>query len=284
MPSPVKISLSTNWCNRRIEDGRRIAEKAVELGFDALELGFHTIEPQVAGFRSMLDRIPVGSVHAFVPVPISAPQGYPELYRLASVDEEERRIARFHVVRNIEFASEMGADCVVLHAGRVPCRGFIRGRDEKRRVRRGRKVAELFRRELETLAPVLEKHRVTLALENLPYLEGFPSESELPSLCGDRVKGWFDTGHDHVRREKGWLEKGSVPDCGLFAGMHVHDSRGEDDHLAPGEGDIDFSRFTDFARSVGHIVFEPSPEVDEERLKKSLEYIRSLWSVADGGR
>jgi sugar phosphate isomerase/epimerase len=66
--------------------------------------------------------------------------------------------------------------------------------------------------------------------------------------------------------------------------MHVHDSRGEDDHLVPGEGDIDFSRFTDFARSVGHIVFEPSPEVDEERLKKSLEYIRSLWSGADGGR
>jgi sugar phosphate isomerase/epimerase len=63
--------------------------------------------------------------------------------------------------------------------------------------------------------------------------------------------------------------------------MHVHDSRGEDDHLAPGEGDIDFSRFTAFARSVGHMVFEPSADVDEERLKKGLQFIRSLWSGAE---
>ena len=27
----MKLSLSTNWCNRRIEDGREIAEKALEL-------------------------------------------------------------------------------------------------------------------------------------------------------------------------------------------------------------------------------------------------------------
>ena len=38
----MKLSLSTNWCNRRIDDGREIAEKALELGFEELELGFHT--------------------------------------------------------------------------------------------------------------------------------------------------------------------------------------------------------------------------------------------------
>ena len=29
----MRLSLSTNWCNRRIEDGRAIADKALELGF-----------------------------------------------------------------------------------------------------------------------------------------------------------------------------------------------------------------------------------------------------------
>jgi hypothetical protein len=73
----MKLSLSTNWCNRRIDDGREIAEKALELGFEELELGFHTTARQVAGFKAMLGHIPVGSVHAFCPVPLSAPQGYP---------------------------------------------------------------------------------------------------------------------------------------------------------------------------------------------------------------
>ena len=84
----MKLSLSTNWCNRRIDDGREIAEKALELGFEELELGFHTTAQQVIGFKAMLDKIPVGSVHAFCPVPLSAPHGYPELDQLATLDDE----------------------------------------------------------------------------------------------------------------------------------------------------------------------------------------------------
>ena len=114
----MKLSLSTNWCNRRLETGEAIAEKALELGFEELELGFHTTLAQVPGFKKMLSRIPVGSVHAFCPVPLSAPQGYPELYTLASLDEDARGLARFHVKKNIAFAAEMGADTVVLHARR----------------------------------------------------------------------------------------------------------------------------------------------------------------------
>ena len=89
----MKFSLSTNWCNQRLNDGEAIAEKALSLGFEELELGYNTTPEQVPGFRKMLDRIPVGSVHAFCPVPLSAPQGYPELYQLASLDEEARKMA-----------------------------------------------------------------------------------------------------------------------------------------------------------------------------------------------
>ena len=100
----MKLSLSTNWCNRRIEDGRAIADKALELGFGELELGFHTTLRQVEGFKARLDQIPVGSVHAFCPVPLSAPQGYPELYQLASFDEEGRRMASSPKARTIRNA------------------------------------------------------------------------------------------------------------------------------------------------------------------------------------
>ena len=74
----MQFALSSNWCNQRLESGEAIADKALELGFDALELGFRTTPGQAEGFRRALGRIKVGSVHAFCPVPVSAPEGYPD--------------------------------------------------------------------------------------------------------------------------------------------------------------------------------------------------------------
>ena len=281
----MKFSLSTNWCNRRIESGEEIADKAMELGFEELELGFHTTQEQVKGFKARLDRIPVGSVHAFCPVPISAPQGYPELYQLASLDDDARAIARVHVRKNVEFAAEMGADAVVLHAGRVMCRGFFSRWDLKRRVKRGRKLVDVFKRELEQLAPVLEKHKVTLGLENLPYLEGFPAEWEMQGLVGDWVKPWLDTGHDFVRGTEGW---GSLPVPVAEAatvrgiqpiGLHVNDSQGGDDHLPPGEGKVDFAALKTIAENARHVVFEPAANVREADLRKGIEYLKKTWAL-----
>lgn len=280
----MRFSLSTNWCNRRIESGREIAEKARGLGFDELELGFHTTAVQAKEIAALRDTIPVGSIHAFCPVPISAPQGYPELYLLADFDDETRKMAQIHVRRNIFFAAETGADTVVLHAGRVMCRGFLHRWDVKRRVGRGRKMLDVFKKELAALVPVLEQTKVTLALENLPYLEGFPAEWEIGELVGDWVKPWFDTGHDHVRQTKGWKNclsvsgKDSAPPLPQPIGLHISDSLGEDDHLAPGEGKVDFAAFADMARQARHLVFEPNPGVTEESIGKGLAFIRDLWT------
>ena len=280
----MKFSLSTNWCNRRMESGEEIADKATELGFEELELGFHTTLEQVKGFKARLGQIPVGSVHAFCPVPISAPQGYPELYQLANLDADARAIARVHVRKNIEFAAEMGADAVVLHAGRVMCRGFFSRWDMKRRVKRGRKLIDVFRRELEQMVPVLERNRVTLGLENLPYLEGFPAEWEIGDLVGDWVKPWLDTGHDFVRRVQGWRDlPASVAGTATVreippVGLHVNDSRGGDDHLPPGEGRVDFPMLRKFAENARHVVFEPAANVREADLRKGIEHLKKIWA------
>ena len=279
----MKFSLSTNWCNRRIESGEEIADKAMELGFEELELGFHTTQEQVKGFKARLGQIPVGSVHAFCPVPISAPQGYPELYQLASLDDDARAIARVHVRKNIEFAAEMGADALVLHAGRVMCRGFFSRWDMKRRVKRGQKLVEAFKRELDQMVPVLEKNKVTLGLENLPYLEGFPAEWEMRNLVGEWVKPWLDTGHDFVRRTNRW----NVPSCSLIPdpcslnpiGLHISDSQGGDDHLPPGEGRVDFVALKTMAENARHIVFEPAANVREADLRKGIEHLRKIWAL-----
>jgi len=280
----MKFSLSTNWCNRRLASGEEIADTALALGFEELELGFHTTVEQVRGFKARLDQIPVGSIHAFCPVPLSAPQGYPELYLLADEDEAARGLARVHVKKNVEFAAEMGADAVVLHAGRVMCRGFFHRWDVKRRVKRGRKRIEVFKCELDALLPVLEKNKVTLGLENLPYLEGFPAEWELKDLVGEWVKPWLDTGHDYVRRVNRWisdaLELVAQPfNLSTFQpfGLHLGDSLGDDDHLSPGAGKVDFASLRALAVEARHLVFEPNPGVSEEELKRGVDYLRGLW-------
>ena len=284
----MKFSLSTNWCNRRIESGEEIADKALALGFEELELGFHTTQFQVKGFKARLGQIPVGSVHAFCPVPISAPQGYPELYLLADFDDETRKMAQLQVRRNVKFAAEMGAKTVVLHAGRVRADGLLSrwfGSDLKRRMRRGRKMVDVLKRELDALVPELEKNKVTLALENLPYLEGFPAEWEIGEVVGEWVRPWFDTGHDLVRKMRRWpSDAADILDLRPSAfdlqplGLHISDSRGGDDHLAPGEGEVDFAALKSVARSARHLVFEPNPSVTEASLRKGLAHIRNLWA------
>jgi len=306
----MKLSLSTNWCNRRLESGEEIADTALALGFDELELGFHTTQLQAKGFRARLDRIPVGSVHAFCPVPISAPQGYPELYLLASFDEEGRKMARLQVQRNIRFAAEMGADTVVLHAGRVGFDRFldrldsgvlreklsrcdnqkddpkyerVLGRARRRRLARGEKMVDVLKAELDALMPDLERHKVTLALENLPYYEGFPLREELAVILtgayGGRVKGWYDTGHARVCQMHGW-QPAEIPDPSDYAGMHLNDVEAfEDLHLAPGMGHVDFGALKTFAEGVRHVVFEPAANVSVAQLREGISHIRKVWSL-----
>lgn len=278
----MKLALSTNWCNLRLESGEAIADKALELGFDELELGYHTSLLHVPGFKRRLDQMPVGSVHAFAPVPLSAPQGYPELYPLASFDADAARIAHLNVVKNVSFAAEMGADTVVLHAGRVMCRAWTKKGRAKKREQRGLKLLDIFRRELAEIVPVLEKARVVLALENLPYYEGFPNESELAAIlkedCGGWVKGWFDTGHHLVRRNLGWIGADFVPAPKDYAGMHLNDVVDTtDDHLAPGMGKVDFAALRPLAEGVSHRVFEPNSGVSEADLRAGLALIRKVW-------
>lgn len=314
----MKFALSTNWCNRKYSSGEEIADKALELGFAALELGFNTTQDQLAGFLKRLDQIPVESVHAFCPVPLSAPDGSPELYSLASPDENERAMARIYLLKTIDTASDMGAKSIVLHAGRISLATFFSKKRDSHLLRetliaakgdtlnpkyrkvlnsalsarnkRAAKITDIFLRELESIEPVLEKRSLALALENLPFLEGYPNEVEtldiVTRLFGSKVFAWYDTGHHRVREMHGWIDDAAkealekLQDASLIRGMHINDVKDYyDDHFAPGGGGVDFSALSSMAAKAEHVVFEPKSHVSEENLSKSISSISSIWKI-----
>lgn len=322
----MRFALSTNWNNRRPGrtvaaasprplDGAAIADEAMALGFDALELGFRTTPEQLPGFRSRLDRMPVESVHAYCPVPIGAPSGHPELHQLAHKDETERALARLLMRRTIACAADFGAKVVVTHAGYVDLDGFfvncssdvlkclLKDKDGKadvtrpaykkylakalaRRKKRGQKLLETFKRSFDELLPDLEKAGVTLALENLPRLEGFPNADEAEQLmkdyAGAPLRLWFDTGHARVRESHLWsspLVELATRVAPHVCGIHLNDVRDfHDDHREPGWGGVDFAALKSLANRDVLRVFEPHAPVSFDELKDSLGRIRALWT------
>ena len=311
----MRIALSTNWNTNRHETGEAMVDEILALGFDALELGYHTTEEIAAGVLRRVESgaVTVDSVHAYCPVPIGAPHGYPELYLLASLDEDERAMAAILLTRTLDFACGMGAKAVVLHAGRVFLKTLFReistgtlaaalmedeaGTDSGKyrqtldkamrlRAKRVRKYFDGFCLSLDTLLPKFEKAGVTLCLENLPSIEAFPDEREMIMLKQrfntPALAYWHDFGHGQVREYMGWIRHVEAARSLLpFArGAHIHDALPlMDDHLPPGQGQIDFAALGFFAAENIIKVFEPSSEVGGEALAEALRYIKEVWGL-----
>ena len=308
----MKIALSTNWNVRRHEAGEAMVDEILALGFDALELGYHTTEELAAGVlrRVQAGSVKVDSVHAYCPVPVGAPHGYPELYLLASLDEDERAMAAILLGRTLTFAASMGARAVVLHAGRIflktlfgelHTRTLVDALEEdgtlegpkyqrllakalRRRSSRVRKYFDGFCLSLDALLPKFEKAGVTLCLENLPSIEAFPDEREMLMLKQrfdtTSLAYWHDMGHGQVRENLGWIRhvetaRELLP---FTRGVHIHDAEPlMDDHLPPGKGMIDFEAFAFYGSDEVLKVFEPSPDVTPDELRQSLQVVRQAW-------
>lgn len=297
----MKIALSTCWNSIRLRDepGEAIVEEALELGFDALELGFSLQPEQVPGIRARLDEMPVESVHAFCPVPLSAPDGHPELYQLTSESEDERAIAFAMTRRNIEFAASVGAKALVLHCGKTNLNSFWRSfssddfrtaiedglgsgkytdenvitsekyiklleKARKMRSKRAIPLLERFREQFSRLIPVLEANNVVLCLENLPYFEAFPDENEMELLAsefaGAPLKAWFDTGHARVRANFGW----AAHETDVFL-------RQKDYIAGCHVNDVELRHDDHFAAGFGNVDFKALAPLGQDRFLKVFE-------------
>jgi len=306
----MDFSLSTNWLSTRLASGEAIADTISGLGFASAELGYLLTDDQAEGIRRRVqaDVLRIGSVHAYCPVPLGAPYGYPELYAPASPDEDERALAVLHLLRTLACAEQFGARRVVCHAGRVRLRRFglrytsqlmrtaheggtadatyakLLRRERALRARGSPAVFEGLCRALDVLLPRFEKAGVMLCLENLPSLEAFPDADEFARLkvryATPALGYWHDIGHGEVRKRFGWDDpvenaRRLLPVTG---GIHIHDVSGLDnDHQAPGQGSVDFNMLAFYGTGDIERVFEPAAGVTEDAVRAGLAKIRVAW-------
>ncbi len=303
----MMFALSTHWNAGWHDSGEAMVDDILALGVDRLELGYDLRIDQVPGIRRRVEdgTVKVQSVHNYCPAPVGAPYGHPELFLMSAREQRTRDSAVLHTSNTIQFAAEMGADVVVIHAGRLSVRHISMSllrmvADGKQFSKRYEKLRTklLMKREtlappcldrvrgcLDDLLPFAEKHKVRLAIENLPSWETVPNESELVGLLDDFdspwLRAWHDTGHGRLREILGfssaprWLEKYGT----RLAGMHIHDvSATGADHIMPPLGTIDFTTFTPFLRSDMVFAFEPAPGTPAHEVKAGLRHVAQAWN------
>ena len=302
----MRFALSTSWFAEPAS-GDEVVDKALELGFDGLEIGYRlgaALVPAIAA-RVGKGEIAVQSVHAFGPVPEDVKAGHPELHHIADTDEDKRKLAVEKVLGVLESARSIGALAVVLHAGRVKevfapwawVHGRIaaeRARGLVFRIRRKRMEAlraqllptymDALRKSLDELLPSFSGAGVDLCLENLPSWDAIPQPDEAATLMrdysGSALRCWYDIGHGQVMENagKGTMAGAARDLADYIRGVHIHDVCGPaGDHQAPGMGGIDFASVSFFAGPQYIRVFEPAAGIPPQDLASGLALLKRIW-------
>lgn len=270
------IGLSTSW-NGPGTSPERVLDQHRDLGFRRVEAYAHfTLDAlrNLAAAATVRD-MHIGSLHAPCPVPTGS-NGYPAPIGdwLASTNPAERiRSVDAHKA-TIDAAVEVGAKAIVVHlgnSGAVSRQATIfdtidrHGRLSPEHLRQ--LDAALQEREAATgphLQAALDSIRtlgehargtgVRLGVEcrdsyhEIPSLDEFAAVFEATS--GLPVGYWHDAGHGAKLDYLGALEHEEfLRRYGeLIVGMHIHDTRKSRDHLAPGQGNTDFSMLAGYLR------------------------------------
>lgn len=187
----------------------------------------------------------------------------------ASVIPEARRLAMRRIMDSIESASGLGITSMTLHPGQL---SSISWRDR-------RWALETARSSIKEFYALASELGVRINLENMPYGKFMLGHSpeELSLLSEELDTGtWgicYDVGHGFISG----YEDDFLASPGSITNLHVHDNDGgEDSHLIPGRGSIDFGKITRIVPSmnIAGVVFE-ARDIDDAL--KGAAQVRNLF-------
>jgi len=256
-----QLALSTMWMQKRHASLGEFFDAARELGFERFELSHTVSEDMVRAASLPAGDIP--SVHAPCPT-------HPQTRgaQMSSPDKEERARAVEAIASSIRLAQELGANVVVVHAGRVAVNPLLetelralydQGLQEteeyadlkselaEERERHAERHLDATLWSLEQLANAADAAGVKLCLENRVHYYEIPLPDELDLLLRELagpLAFCFDTGHAYILEQLGYVhhDEWLSSFAGHLAIAHLHDVRvaraGSEpsDHLVLGTG------------------------------------------------
>jgi len=279
-----------------------------DLGFEYAELSHGTRISLLPGILEAVDagEIRISSLHNFCPLPMGVNVAAPNLYQFSADRPRERELAIRHSIKTIELAVRVKAPVVVLHLGSIEMKSYTekllemvqRGGNETSKYerlcaevdeKREAKKEPFMERTKEVLRKLLseaEPRGVKLGAENRQGLEELPVESDFQflfrELASPNLVYWHDTGHAQIKENLGFIPHVMHLETlkEKVAGFHIHDVQFPGrDHCAPGTGTVDFAALRPFVKPEHFKVFELSPSLSAEEVRRGAEVVRRLWGA-----
>jgi sugar phosphate isomerase/epimerase len=280
----MRYGVSTHLYHDLRLDREHLVEIAAH-GFDCVEIfatrthfDYHDAAA-VHALAEWLDdtRLTLDSVHA--PICASLTGGtWGEAYSNAITDDPRRRKALGEAAAALAIAQIVPYRHLVVHLG-VPDALKPAPADNSR---------DAARRSVEELYGMAEKAGVRLALEVIPNALSTPDalvELIEDDLDGARVGICLDVGHAHIM---GDLADAIDACSGHVIATHLHDNHGKsDDHLAPGDGGIDWPLALMALQKIGYdgtwlfeVANTSSPRAVLEKTSKARRRFDELLEIS----
>ncbi len=295
------LALASDWFDYKKTSPQELAKTVLSLGFTALELQYRMPEDYWVKLKPFLKKEEIAIVSLHQPFPASS-EIKTELL-LNSADEDERKLALKYAFQSLEIADEVGAKAVVFHLGEIPLKADyqkvyqlyeqeleetsqyeeIRAAIQEERKEKCQPYLDWALLSLDKLAHIADKYGVQVALENRYHLNEVPDIEEFKlffkEFAGAPVVYWHDTGHAHHWEQLGFAAPFSYLKTfhDQMFGIHLHDAKGREDHLAPGQGEIDFPKVKGFLKPETIKVLEIHPAVSRGDAQAGLDFLKQVF-------
>ena len=292
------ISLSTMWSADQEMPFSETFALARKLGFTGFEFS-NKVTPRLYQEWDR-NKYYVSTLHD----PCPSEFGYTELkiqdVSLSSLDESHRVKAVDNLKRSIDLAVRLGSRSVVVHCGSIHCdhsrdtiirewylqgkagtpeyiqiqQDYIADRDQHKQPHLNQVL-----RSLEEMINFARGSGIFIGLENRNRYHDLPLPDEMETflqLCDEPWFGFqYDAGHAHNLEALGMVGKGEWLRRfhHRLIGMHLHDVKGLQDHLAPGMGEVNYSSLAPYLGDGVLRTLEVSPDCTIEQIAHGLEVL-----------
>jgi len=292
------ISLSTMWSADQKMPFSETFALARKLGFTGFEFS-NKVTPRLYQEWDR-NKYYVSTLHD----PCPSEFGYTELkiqdVSLSSLDESHRVKAVDNLKRSIDLAVRLGSRSVVVHCGSIHCdhsrdtiirewylqgkagtpeyiqiqQDYIADRDQHKQPHLNQVLHSL-----EEMIAFARGSGISIGLENRNRYHDLPLPDEMETFLELCPEPWFgfqyDAGHAHNLEALGmvgegeWLRRFHH----RLIGMHLHDVKGLQDHLAPGMGEVNYSSLAPYLGDGVLRTLEVSPDCTIEQIAHGLEVL-----------